>query len=384
MDLRAKLMEEYEEGESIAALSEIYEVSRKTIYKWLKRYQDSGVAGLAERSRAPHTRPQQLSEELAGQIVQARQRWKWGARKLLAKLREAHPEVTWPAASTVTDLLRRNGLTSVRRQRRRTPLYPEPLAEAGEPNQTWCADFKGWFRTRDGTRCDPLTISDKRTRYLLRCQITPRTDTLHVEAIFDAAFNQYGLPQRIHTDNGAPFASRAPGGLSRLSMRWVKLGITPERSRPGRPQDNGRHERLHLTLVREALGEVASHPRAQQQVFGEFQHNYNVERPHEALDYQTPASCYVPSPRVMPRRIPELEYAEGTSVRRVSRSGELHWKGTPVFISELLGGETVGLREIDGRYFQVWFGPVALGYLDTHRRTFQRKLPRRSCAGPWK
>lgn len=257
-----------------------------------------------------------------------------------------------------------------------------PLADATAPNQTWCADFKGWFRTRDGTRCDPLTSSDKGTRYLRRCQITPKTDTAHVAAIFDAAFHEFGLPGRIHTDNGTPFASRAPGGLSRLSMRWVKLGITPERSRPAHPQDNGRHERFHLTLEQEVLREVAAHPRAQQQVFREFQHLYNCERPHEALDYQTPASRYVLSPRPMPRRIPELQYADGTQLRRVSRSGELHWKGEPVFVSEVFDGEILGLREVDGRYLQVWFGPVALGWLDTHRRQFQRQPPRHQSTRP--
>lgn len=382
MDVRAKLVEDYQEGETITALGEIYGVSRKTIYKWLGRFEEAGVAGLAERSRAPHRRPQQVSDELTARIVAARQRWKWGPRKLLAKLRQAHPEVAWPAASTVSELLRERGLTHPQRRRLRTPLYPEPLAEATAPNQTWCADFKGWFRTRDGTRCDPLTISDKGTRYLLRCQITPKTDTAHVAAIFDAAFDEFGLPDRIHTDNGAPFASRAPGGLSRLSLRWVKLGITPERSRPAHPQDNGRHERFHLTLKQEVLREVAAHPRAQQQVFRDFQHLYNCERPHEALDYQTPASCYVLSPRPMPRRVPELEYADGTQLRRVSRSGELHWKGQPVFVSEVFEGEILGLREVDGRYRQVWFGPVALGWLDTHRRNFQRHPPRHLASDP--
>jgi putative transposase len=385
MDLRAKLIQDYEEGESITDLGEIYGISRTTIYKWLERYDRDGLAGLADHSRAPLNRPQQVSEAITARIVEARQRWKWGARKLLAKLRQAHPEETWPAPSTVADLLRRRGLTHARRKRLRTPLYSQPLAEAEEANRTWCADFKGWFRTGDGTRCDPLTLSDKCTRYLLRCQITPKADTAHVEAIFDAAFEEYGLPDRIHTDNGAPFASRAPGGLSRLSMRWVKLGIVPERSRPAMPQDNGRHERFHLTLKQEVLGKVAAHPRAQQEVFREFQQLYNFERPHEALEFQTPGSRYVPSSRRMPRRVPELTYNDDIRIRRVSTSGELNWKGTPVFVSEVFRGENLGLHPIDDRYLQVWFGPIALGWIDQRRQRFQRKPPRRrDCESPWK
>jgi putative transposase len=385
MELRVQLMEDYEEGESIQALSEIYKVSRKTIYKWLERYQAEGVAGLADRSRAPHHHPHQLGEDMIQRIVQARQKWKWGPRKLLAKLQQIEPQQSWPAASTIAELLQRKGLTTPRRKRLRTPLYRQPLAEPTQANQTWCADFKGWFRTHDGTRCDPLTISDKHTRYLLRCQLTPKTDTTHVEAIFDAAFSEYGLPERIHTDNGAPFASKAPAGLSRLSLRWVKLGIVVERSRPATPQDNGRHERLHLTL-KQAVP-IEAHPRRQQQALSEFQYMYNFERPHEALDNQTPASLYVSSPRPLPRRVPELEYPSSVIVRRVSTSGELNWKGTPIFVSEVFRGELLGLEQNDDRFWRMRFGPVQVGWLDTHRRCFHRTLPRGAeltTQGPWK
>ena len=378
MDLRVQLIRDYEEGENIAALSEIYEVSRKTIYKWLERYESEGVAGLADQSRAPHHRPRQVDEKTTALIVEARQKWKWGPRKLLVKLQQTHPEVEWPALSTIAELLRSRGLSHPQRKRQRTPLYPSPFAEVAEANQTWCADFKGWFRTQDGTRCDPLTITDAHTRFLLRCQITPKTDRLHVEAVFDAAFREYGLPTCIHTDNGAPFASRAPGGLSRLSMRWVKLGITPERSRPATPQDNGRHERMHLTLKQDTLNPAAANPRRQQQSFDQFSSTYNFDRPHEALGYRTPASCYVASPRPMPRRVPELEYEAGLLPRRVSPKGDLSWKCTPVFISEIFGHQTLALRAFHERYYQVLFGPVLLGWLDTHRVRFHRILPRRT------
>ncbi len=205
------------------------------MYKWLERHEAEGVAGLADRSRTPLHCPKKVSEESTAQIIAARQRWKWGPRKLRVKLAVAQPKVEWPAESTIGDVLQRAGLTHTRKKRVRTPPYAQPFAAVEEANQTWCADFKGWFRTGDGTRCDPLTITDAHSRYLLRCHITPKTDGVHVEAVFDAAFHEFGLPRVIHTDNGVPFASRAPGGLSRVSMRWVRLGIVPERSRPASP-----------------------------------------------------------------------------------------------------------------------------------------------------
>src|SRR5271169_1199585 len=303
MERRVELIREFTDGESIASLAEMYGVARKTIYKWIARHGAEGVAGLQDRSRAPHTRPQQLTAETIAHVIETRQRWGWGPRKLLVKLAEAWPEMKLPAASTIAELLRSKGLSHARKRRLRTPPYGQPFAAVEQANQTWCADFKGWFRTGDGTRCDPLTITDAHSRYLLRCHITPKADGVHVAALFDAAFREYGLPLVIHTDNGVPFASVAPGGLSRVSMQWVKLGITPERSRPASPQDNGRHERMHSTLKQSTWCPPERNPRRQQEAFDRFQHEYNHERPHEALGDQTPARCFAPSPRPMPRRV---------------------------------------------------------------------------------
>ena len=213
MEQRIELIREWKVGESITALAEAWQVSRKTIYKWIERHEREGTAG----RRAPHTSPQQLSEEMIERILEARQRWGWGARKLLVKMARTADEAL-PSASTVAELLRRKGLSHARKRRVRTPPYGQPFAAVEQANQTWCADFKGWFRTGDQTRCDPLTITDAHSRFLLCCQIAAKTDTLHVEALFDAVFREHGLPEVIHTDNGAPFASRAPGGLSRLSI----------------------------------------------------------------------------------------------------------------------------------------------------------------------
>ena len=374
MDLRVQLIHEYEEGQSISALAEVYGISRKTIYKWLARHEAEGVAGLADRSRTPQHCPGRLSDDLVAAIIAARQRWNWGPRKLRVKLAAAHPQIGWPAESTIGEVLKRAGLTHRRQPRVRTPPYAHPFAAVEAANQTWCADFKGWFRTGDGTRCDPLTITDAHSRYLLRCQITPQGDTIHVAAIFDAAFRQYGLPLVIHTDNGVPFASRAPGGLSRVSMRWVKLGIVAERSRPASPQDNGRHERMHSTLKQATLTPPERNPRRQQEAFDRFQHEYNHERPLEALADATPASCYTGSSRPMPRRVPEPHYGDDVVVRRISQQGSLKWNGERTFVSEIFAYEWLGLQALDERYYEVLYGPVGVGFFDTYRHRFHRAL----------
>jgi len=376
MERRVELIREFAGGESIASLAGIYGVARKTIYKWIARQAAEGVAGLQDRSRAPHSRPQQLTAETIAHVIETRQRWGWGPRKLLVKLAEAWPEMKLPAASTIAELLRSKGLSHARKRRVRTPPYGQPFAAVEQANQTWCADFKGWFRTGDGTRCDPLTITDAHSRYLLCCQIAAKTDRTHVEALFDAAFREYGMPGVIHTDNGAPFASRAPGGLSRLSMRWVRLGIVAERSRPASPQDNGRHERMHRTLKQETLRPPARNARLQQQAFHRFQKIYNDQRPHESLSYQTPASNYHRSNRPFPRRVPEVEYDDGVMVRRISNKGALKFQGERMFISEIFTHELLGLRIHDDRYYEVLYGPLVIGWLDAFEHRFHRRRPR--------
>jgi putative transposase len=375
-DQRYQLIQEYEAGESISALAEIYGVSRKTVYKWIARHESDGLEGLEDRSRRPHCSPTRVSAEIEEAIIAARLRWKWGPRKLLVKLREQDSSVSWPHAGTIAEILKRKGLVRMARKRARTPPYQQPFAEVAAPNQVWCADFKGWFRTADGTRIDPLTITDASSRYLLRCQAVERMGCEHAHAVFEAAFREYGLPQVMHTDNGVPFASVAPGGLSRLSMWWVKLGIVPERSRPASPQENGRHERMHLTLKQATAQPPKTTRRAQEQAFQEFQRTYNEHRPHEALDYRTPASCYQASQRVYPRRVPELEYDNDMQVRRISQQGSLKWQGERTFISEVFAYEYLGLKAIDERWREVLYGPISVGWFDTHCHRFHRMKPR--------
>jgi transposase InsO family protein len=226
----------------------------------------------------------------------------WGPRKLKRVLQRNAPQTLWPATSTIGALLAREGLVVRRKKRRRAPPYSEPFASADAANRVWCADFKGWFRTRDGARVDPLTITDAYSRYLLRCQQVAKTNGEQARGIFEAAFREYGLPQAIRTDNGAPFASRAVAGLSRLSVWWMKLGIVPERIAAGHPEQNGRHERMHRTLQQDTASPPEANLHAQQQAFQRFRREFNEERPHEALGMQTPGSIYTRSPRCYPAR----------------------------------------------------------------------------------
>jgi transposase InsO family protein len=272
--------------------------------------------------------------------------------------------VVWPAASTIGEVLKRHNLVRPRKRRRRTPPYSEPFASAEHPNDVWCADFKGWFRTGDGVRCDPLTLSDARSRYLLRCQAMAATDFEAVRPAFEETFKEYGLPWAIRTDNGPPFASRALKGLSRLSLWWLRLGIVPERIEAGHPEQNGRHERMHLTLKTETACPPGVSRVAQQRRFNRFRRGFNEDRPHEALGMRTPASAYRPSRRTYPRRLPEWEYPLGMTTRQVSCDGEFRWHCGRIFLSHVLEGETIGLWPLDERHWQLWIGPLELGVLD--------------------
>jgi transposase InsO family protein len=363
VDERTRFVLEQEGGRwTMTELCEIYGVSRQTGYEWLRRYREGGVEALRDLRRAPQRHPNQTGEEIEAAVLQLRQAHMcWGPRKLKRVLEREEPDRVWPAASTIGTMLARAGLVCRRSKRRRTPPYTQPFARADAPNRVWCADFKGWFRTQDGERIDPLTISDAHSRYLLRCQAASKTDTARVQAIFEAAFREYGLPQAIRTDNGAPFASRAIAGLSRLAVWWMKLGIVPERIAAGHPEQNGRHERMHRTLKQETASPTEPNRRAQQRAFDRFRREYNEVRPHEALAMQTPAARYAASPRPFPARVAEPEYDSSMLIRRVRLRGEFTWKHQDVFLTETLIGENIGLLPLDERYYTVYFAlwPIA-------------------------
>lgn len=378
MEERIRFIEEWQKRErSVAELSRAFGISRKTAYKYLERYDQEGRKGLEERSRAPDHSPQAISEQVAEAILaQRRQHPTWGARTIRERLKRLQPDEHWPAASTMGELLKQEGLIQPRHKRRRTPPASQPLAHATAPNQVWSADFKGWFRCGDGVRCDPLTISDAYSRYLLRCRIVDKTDSPHVRAVFEAVFREYGLPEAIRSDNGAPFASPAPGGLSQLSMWWLQLGIRHERIDPGCPQQNGRHERLHLSLLQDTLNPPAANRRQQQKSFLAWERVYNCERPHQALEWKTPSELYVASAREYPAKLPELDYPPGVHLRRISQQGSLKWHGERTFLSEVLARQMVGLLETDEEFFEVYYGPLLIGWFDGRSHAFGAERPR--------
>jgi transposase InsO family protein len=370
MEERMKLMLMYQrENWSMTELCEIFGVSRKTGYKWLKRYEEFAMEGLRELSRAPHEHPNAVASDIEAAIVDLKQqRTRRGPKKLLEILRRQGPEVRWPAPSTIGAILKRHGLVRSRRCCRKTPPYEQPFAGYHHPNAVWSADLKGWFRTGDGQRCDPLTVTDNYSRYLIRCQAVRPASFETIQSVFVGAFHEYGLPEAIRTDNGSPFASTTVGGLSRLSIWWTKLGIIPERIAKGKPQQNGRHERMHRTLKDEAISPPQSTWRLQQAAFDRFRQEFNHQRPHESLNQCFPAEVYSPSPRPYPLVLPEMVYPDDMQVRRVRTQGDITWKAHHVYLAQVLAGELVGLRQIAQDLWDIYFGPLRLAQLDTARK----------------
>jgi transposase InsO family protein len=366
MDQRRQFIGLYQRGLlPVTELAERFGISRKTAYKWIDRYEDGGPPGLTDRSRRPLSCPHATPEAVIRAVLEARRHHpRWGAKKLLRILRRQGPEATWPARSTVCDLLKRHGLvpTTPRRLPRSHP--GRPLTPMTEPNAIWTADFKGQFKTRDGLYCYPLTLVDGYSRYLLACQSLRSTAVALSRPIFQRVFEEYGLPRIIRTDNGVPFATTALGRLSLLSVWWVRLGIYPELIEPAHPEQNGRHERLHRTLKAEATRPPSGNLPAQQVRFNRFRREYNEERPHEALGQETPASVYRPSLRAFPQKLTPLEYPGHFEVRLVSRNSGIRWKHHWVCVTHTLAGEYVGLEEIDDGLWEVYFGPLRLGRMD--------------------
>lgn len=354
---------------SVAECCRQYGISRKTGYKWLARLAADPAGGAQNRSRAPHHVPHAVSQGVRETVLALRARHPtWGPKKLVAALRAQDPATRWPAASTVGDLLRHAGLVVPRQPRRHAPLRSTPLAHATGPNAVWCIDFKGDFLLGDGSRCYPLTVSDAASRYLLRCQALPATGTARVQPLLAATFREYGLPTVLRSDNGPPFASVGLAGLTPLSVWWLKLGIQPERITPGKPAENGRHERLHRTLKAEACQPPAATRRAQQQRFDHFVREYNTERPHEALGQTPPAQVYTPSVRPFPERLPDLTYPTADAIRWVRPNGAIHWRQADCYLTTALVGEPVGLTQVGDARWQVCYGPLVLGVFDTHER----------------
>ena len=355
---------------SIVELCESYGISRKTGYKWIDRYLNEGPAGLQDRSRKPQSSPNSTAPELVRAILEARRHHpSWGGKKLLTILRAKHPHWPWPHRSTLCDILKRNGLVAKRRRRRAIGHPGKPTAIGVAPNDLWCADYKGQFKTGDGRYCFPLTVTDDFSRYLLGCQALLDNSVRGAKPVFMRLFREFGLPKRIRTDNGVPFATNTLARLSKLSAWWVRLGVMPEFIEPGKPQQNGRHERMHKTLKAEATRPPRTSCRAQQRRFNTFRAEFNDERPHEALDMHTPAFFYQHSALEMPARIARLEYPDRFETRYVSANGGIRWHNHWVCVSTVCAGEYVGLEEIDDGVWNVYFGALRLGrFLERHLR----------------
>ncbi len=337
---------------------------------------DSGpVAGMAWETGAELrvVIPMRRLGPIAEQLIAARKaRPTWGPKKVVAWLRRDEPQVRWPAPSTAGNILDRAGLVRRRKRRRHAAPWSEPFAAAHKPNDVWSIDFKGWFRTGDGARIDPLTVQDAASRYLLVCNGLPQPRGPQVQRVLERAFREYGLPWTIRSDNGPPFASVGLGSLSPLAVWWIKLGIIPERIEPGHPEQNGRLERLHRTLKADTTSPPQANRRRQQRTFDAFRQSYNEERPHEALAQQTPALRYSPSFRSYPSQVSAPDYEVGVTVRKVRTNGEIKWRGGKIYLSEALRGEPVGLSPRDDRYWTIRFGPLVIGLLDDHTHSVQR------------
>ena len=368
MEQRARFVLEALQGRfTMSELCYRFSVSRKTGYKWLARYHAQGVPGCEDRPRAPIRHPNATSDEVVARVLRARSKHPtWGPRTLHAALVRDFPEIMWPAPSTIGEMLKRNGLIKQKRRRRVAhPPWRSARTRPDRPNRVWTADFKGQFKLRDGTLCYPLTVADAYSRYLLVCRGLRGTLAMPTRQAFTEAFREYGMPDVIHTDNGVPFYTPNSGlGLSTLSVWFLKLGITLERSRPGKPQDNGRHERMHRTLKQEAAQPPHRDESAQQRALNQFRRVYNEQRPHHALQLQTPSQHFSPSQRRYPEDIEDPTYPADFELRKIGTFGVFRWKHKDIFVSSALRHETVGLEYVAEDLFSVYFGRILLGRFD--------------------
>jgi putative transposase len=349
---------------SFAELCRRYDISRKTGYKWLDRYARLGPESLADRSHRPDACPHATTPPVIREILQLRRAWRWGARKLHELLLEAHPGEAVPAIPTIHRILVRHGRVR-RRRRSQVRAHPgRPRTPITGPNIVWSVDFKGQFKLGDGRYCYPLTIQDAYSRYLLACEGLEGPLLQPTQQVFRRLFREYGLPERIRSDNGQPFASCALGRLSQLSVWWLRLGVRPELIEPASPHQNGRHERMHRDLKADTTRPPAHSLGAQQRRFDTFRHTFNEVRPHEALDQRRPAALYSPSDRLYLPRLRPIAYPEHFEVRRVSTNGGIRWLNRWVNVSHILATLPVGLEPLASGTWNVFFGPVHLGWLD--------------------
>jgi transposase InsO family protein len=354
---------------TISELAELFEVSRPTVYLYRDRYREKGREGLADRSRARHT-IQRVSETVRARVIGERVRFGFGAKKIRRRMFDDDPDGSWPARSTIESILSAEGLVHTRQRR---PKYASPFRqrfEAAQPGEVQAIDFKGQFRLRDGRWCYPLTMSDSFSRYVLACEALPSISLKLAWPIVERVFRENGLPDAVLSDNGSPFGAHGLGRFSVFGMRLMELGIQPILIDPGRPEQNGRHERMHRSLLESPLFERALNFRRQQRIFDAFKDVYNNERPHEGINLDRPAKRHRPSPRPYPERLPPLDYPAGFQVRRIDSNGSLHWRNQSTQVSKVFAGRPVGLHLIDDARWDVYFGAFLIGRFDERERRF--------------
>lgn len=364
VDLRRQMIEAVEAGVPIAQVARDFGVSRPTVYEWLGRWDGRDESSLVDRSHARHTPPQRTPAAMERLLIRERKRWKFGSKKILQRLQEKHPELAWPHRSTVDAIFDRAGLVE-KRPRARGVNKVTPFRrryKAHEPGELWTADFKGQFRLGNGQYCYPLTVADHVSRFVIIAHGLPDVSLEPTWRLIERAFREHGLPNAFHTDNGSPFG-HGNSRLSTMSVRLMKLGIEPVFSRPGKPQDNGAHERMHRDLKKIATIPASANFRAQQERLDDFRWLFNHERPHEALEQRRPGTVFKGGKRPFPGRKPTIEYEPSLEVRRVTAQGYIKWGGEAIFISHALAGEFIGLKPLDYDVQEVWFARFLIGRL---------------------
>lgn len=374
-ELREYLVKSY--ISKLASMSELCEecgISRKTGYKWYHRYLEGGAIALEDLSRAPKCAKKKYNEEIISTALSLKQQHpKYGPKKIHVMLCKKYPLIEWPSPTRLYEIFKEYHLVCSRKLRRRVQRT-HPLGEVNFSNDVWCADFKGWFLTKDKQKVEPFTITDGYSRYVICCQHLERKTFENVWKAYSNAFINYGLPARIRTDNGPPFATTGAGRLSRLSINLIKAGVTPEWINPGHPEENGRHERFHRSLKEEIANPPASSFEEQLRQMEVFVEDYNFERPHEAIGQETPGSIYTPSNRQWDGKLRSPEYDVGTTLRKVGSSGCIHYKQVHCYVAQILEGEYLRLEKFDNDAFNVYYGPIFLGVLMEGNINLKREL----------
>lgn len=376
MNEKVKFISAYLNNEeaTFLKLCERFNISSKTGYKYVNRYKEEGIDGLKERSKAPHIQANRMAPHIEQSILSVKSHHpNWGSKKIKNWLQQERGDLLWPAKSTIDDLLKRHGLVTRAKRKRSVAPYTQPFVLCGQSNDSWSIDYKGQFLLGNKQLCYPLTVTDNFSRYLLAVEGSERISGAEVKQTLTNLFVEYGLPLAIRSDNGSPFASHAVAGLSELSVWLIKLGIVPERIRKGHPEENGRHERMHLTLKKETASPPQYNQAQQQQRFNAFRTEFNEQRPHEGLNFNRPAWLYTQSTREFPSKIPTVEYSNDFDLtRKIRTNGTMKWRGKELFVSETLCGETIGMKVHSETEWLMQFSFLPLAIFDEKTLTVNK------------